>query len=189
MPSHFDLLAPIYDRVMGAPRLGPLEDLMHLPTAGRILEAGGGTGRRAFLLRGRARMIVVTDVSFAMLHRAPRRMGLELVQCRAERLPFPVDCFGVVFMADALHHFRNQLDALEEALRILCPGGRLLIEEPDIGKAQGKAIVLFESLLRMHSRFLSAEEVTDWVKGRGLPFFVTRDERAAVRIAVDKEGD
>jgi ubiquinone/menaquinone biosynthesis C-methylase UbiE len=186
MPSHFDLLAPFYDRVLGTPEIGALRELLPLPTAGRILELGGGTGRKASLLGAQGARMLVADLSFAMLKAGRRRGGLDLVQCRAERLPFAADCFAAVLVVDALHHFQNQSEALHQTLRVLRPGGRLLIEEPDIGKTSAKMIALGEKLLMMRSRFLSAEEISSWISRQGLRPVVDRREGISVRIAVDK---
>lgn len=186
MPSHFDLLAPFYDRVIGAPALDRLTQLLCLPIAGRVLEAGGGTGRKASLFQGQAGNVVVGDLSFPMLRAAQRRRGLGLVQCRTERLPFVTGCFERILLADALHHFQNQMEALGEAVRVLHPGGRLVIEEPDITKLPGKALALAERLFLMHSRFLSADEITTWISRQGLRPVVDREDGISVRIAVDK---
>jgi demethylmenaquinone methyltransferase/2-methoxy-6-polyprenyl-1,4-benzoquinol methylase len=78
------------------------------------------------------------------------------------------------------------MDALGEALRVLQPGGRLLIEEPDTRQVAGKVVALAERFLLMHSRFLSVEDLTAWIARQGLRFVVDRDRRISVRIAVDK---
>jgi len=52
--SHFDILAPVYDRIV-RPFLGSLDHelwrkLLELPVDGRLLDAGGGTGRVSALV-------------------------------------------------------------------------------------------------------------------------------------------
>jgi ubiquinone/menaquinone biosynthesis C-methylase UbiE len=49
--DHFDRLAPLYDRVIGPPNPARLQTLLDLPTPGRLLDAGGGTGRVTAQLR------------------------------------------------------------------------------------------------------------------------------------------
>ena len=51
MFDHFNLLAPFYERLIPAPDTGRLEELLDLPISGRLLDAGGGTGRVSSLLR------------------------------------------------------------------------------------------------------------------------------------------
>jgi len=45
--THFDFLAPFYDRVIRPADVSHLSRLAGLPCAGRLLDAGGGTGRIA----------------------------------------------------------------------------------------------------------------------------------------------
>jgi len=51
MLDHFDILAPVYDRLIGPPDPARLTALLRLPTDGWLLDAGGGTGRVAAGLR------------------------------------------------------------------------------------------------------------------------------------------
>ena len=51
MIDHFGFLAPFYDRVIPSPDLARLRGRLRLPTAGRLLDAGGGTGRVSSHLR------------------------------------------------------------------------------------------------------------------------------------------
>jgi demethylmenaquinone methyltransferase/2-methoxy-6-polyprenyl-1,4-benzoquinol methylase len=68
--DHFDWLAPLYDRVIQAPEDDTLSDLLDLPINGRLLDAGGGTGRIAERLQAQAGQIVIVDGSLPMLARA-----------------------------------------------------------------------------------------------------------------------
>ena len=45
MLDHFDLIASIYDRLIGPPNTERLRQLLNLPTDGWLLDGGGGTGR------------------------------------------------------------------------------------------------------------------------------------------------
>ena len=45
MLDHFGFLAPYYDRFIGPPQIDHWQDLLQLPLAGNLLDAGGGTGR------------------------------------------------------------------------------------------------------------------------------------------------
>ncbi len=45
MNSHFNFLAPFYDRVIPFARLEQTLKALDLPHAGNLLDAGGGTGR------------------------------------------------------------------------------------------------------------------------------------------------
>jgi ubiquinone/menaquinone biosynthesis C-methylase UbiE len=77
----------------------------------------------------------------------------------AERLPFLSNSFDRVIMRDAFHHVHNQATTCEELWRILIPGGRIIIIEPDIDKFPVKLIALGEKLLLMRSHFFSGERI------------------------------
>jgi demethylmenaquinone methyltransferase/2-methoxy-6-polyprenyl-1,4-benzoquinol methylase len=63
-------------------------------------------------------------------------------------------------MVDALHHVSDQGQTVSELWRVLAPGGRLIIIEPDIHKFAIKLIAIGEKLLLMRSHFLPAERIS-----------------------------
>jgi ubiquinone/menaquinone biosynthesis C-methylase UbiE len=168
MIDHFDFLAPIYDRVIPPPDLERLRDLLRLPTPGRMLEAGGGTGRVSSELVPMVGTLVINDLSRPMLKQAQAKGPLRPVQSYVERLPFPNACFSRVFAVDALHHFNDHHAAIGELLRVLRPRGRLVIDEPDIRRLSVKIVALLEKLALMNSHFLPADEIRDLVASHGL---------------------
>ena len=172
--DHFGLLAPLYDRLIRPPEAGRLVKLADLPTRGRLLDAGGGTGRIAAALSGLARQIIVADESWKMLSRARAKPGLRLVAAHTERLPFPAGAFERVIMVDAYHHLRDQEYSLAELLRVCAPGGRVVVEEPDIERVGVWVIALFERLVLMRSRFRRAEEVAGGFRTLGAEVSVHR---------------
>lgn len=150
--DHFRWVAPIYDRVMAPPDPDRLRELLELPAAGKLLDVGGGTGRVAQALRGLVDEIVVLDESDGMLERA-RLKGLAIVQGRAEQLPFADGAFARVLVVDAFHHLRDQRRAAAEFLRVLAPGGRAVIEEPNIEHPAVRLVALAEKVVLMRSHF------------------------------------
>lgn len=52
------------------------------------------------------------------------------VQCYAQALPFPYSSFDVVICAELLEHVPDPRDVLQEAHRVLKPGGMLFITVP-----------------------------------------------------------
>lgn len=156
--EHFGLLAPFYDRLI---RLGETEALIRrfgLPITGRLLDVGGGTGRVSAGLNGMSGQVIVVDISIGMLRQAQRK-ELSVVNAPAEDLPFPDEVFERVLMVDSLHHVVDQSTVASELWRVLTPGGRLLIVEPDIRRWIVKGIALFEKIAFFRSHFLSPPEI------------------------------
>jgi demethylmenaquinone methyltransferase/2-methoxy-6-polyprenyl-1,4-benzoquinol methylase len=157
--DHFGMLASSYERFIPVSEPFRLLELLDLPPAGAILDAGGGTGRVAQFLGHRSRLTVVADPSQKMLLYASRKNLLRCVQSPGETLPFPSGFFDRVTIVDALHHVNDQSRVAAELWRVLKPGGRIVIEEPDIRTFSVKFIALGETLLLMGSHFLSPEQI------------------------------
>jgi ubiquinone/menaquinone biosynthesis C-methylase UbiE len=155
--DHFNLVARFYDRVFRF--LGPerLMSLLQARPAERILDLGGGTGRVSQTFGGDY-TVVICDPSWGMLREARQK---QMIACcgLAEHLPFANDAFDRMVMVDTFHHLRDQHVAAKETLRVLRPGGRLVIEEPDIRRWAVKLTALGERLLLMRSRFYSIADL------------------------------
>jgi len=157
--DHFSVIAPIFSRVS----YSSTEDMVKyaaLPTQGRVLDAGGGTGRVASAIREHAKEVVIADPSLGMLRQADRTR-LKLACSNSESLPFPDGTFERVIMVDALHHVIHQGNTAREMYRVLKPGGLIVIEEPDIRKFGVKLIAVAEKLLLMRSHFLAPQKIVD----------------------------
>lgn len=159
MPAfdHFAAIASIYARVTYS-KSQIMREVASLPVRGRLLDVGGGTGRVSSAIRDLVDEVVVADVSFGMLEKADRST-LKPVCGGSESLPFADNFFERVIMVDALHHVINHADSAREMLRVLKPGGVLVIEEPDIRTFGVKLIALAEKLLLMRSHFLAPDEI------------------------------
>jgi demethylmenaquinone methyltransferase/2-methoxy-6-polyprenyl-1,4-benzoquinol methylase len=186
--DHFGWLAPHYERVIRVNGVERLAELAGLPFAGRLLDAGGGTGRIAQHLRERVDELVVADASAGMLRQAQAKPGLHAVCSGAEGLPFPDGSFDRVVMVDALHHVADQRRTADELWRVLRPGGRLVIEEPDVRRWQVKLIALGEKAALMRSHFLAPPAIAALFARPGAGVRIVA-EGAQAWVVVDKEGD
>jgi len=186
MFDHFDIIAPIYDRVIHKLDLNLLADLLKLPTRGRMLDAGGGTGRVSSRFRSMIDEIVVCDLSLSMLKQARNKGRLLTVQSHVEKLPFPNESFERIVVVDALHHFCDQRESIQELLRVLKTGGRLVIEEPNIDNFIIKLVALAEKLALMRSCFCSSDEIVNIIKDQGFNARVESDGRFFFWVVVEK---
>lgn len=100
---------------------------------GATLEVAVGTGA-TFPYYPTGLDLTAVDASSAMLARArdrALRSGREVTLRRADAcaLPFPPGCFDTVVVTFALCCVDDERVALQEALRVLRPGGRLLLAD------------------------------------------------------------
>jgi SAM-dependent methyltransferase len=96
-----------------------------------LLDVGGGRSGLASLLYPSARVTVV-DLDAAHAD-APcnRRPNVTFRAADATDLPFPDDSFEAVTLFDLIEHVPDDRRALREALRVLRPGGVLLLSTPN----------------------------------------------------------
>lgn len=187
MLHHFDIIAPFYDRVIQKLDLKRLISLLKLPSKGLMLDAGGGTGRVSSRLRTMIDEVVVCDLSLSMLKQAKLKGCLWLAQSHIEQLPFPDESFERIMVVDALHHFCNQRQSIQELLRVLKTGGRLVIEEPNIDKFIIKWVALAEKLFLMQSHFSSSDEIIAMINEQGFNADVDKDDRFILWVVVEKK--
>ncbi len=105
----------------------------------KVLDIAGGTGdlaRKFSSLVGPDGEVVLADINASMLKVGRDRLldkgvagNINFVQADAEKLPFPDNHFDVVTIAFGLRNVTHKEDALRSMLRVLKPGGRLLILE------------------------------------------------------------
>jgi demethylmenaquinone methyltransferase/2-methoxy-6-polyprenyl-1,4-benzoquinol methylase len=135
----FDSAARYYDRgcALGSLGSGQLYRRSVLLRSGlepgmRLLDVATGTGlvaRGAVQIVGESGAVVGLDPSGAMLREGRKAPSGLLVQGTVEDLPFGHDHFDFVSMGYALRHVADLRVALAECLRVLRPGGRLLVLE------------------------------------------------------------
>ncbi|MDP5052932.1 MAG: bifunctional demethylmenaquinone methyltransferase/2-methoxy-6-polyprenyl-1,4-benzoquinol methylase UbiE [Congregibacter sp.] len=105
----------------------------------RVLDIAGGTGDLAAKFApmvGDDGEVVLADINASMLRVGRDRLinkgvrgNLHYVQADAQHLPFPDDHFDCITIAFGLRNVTDKTLALHSMLRILKPGGRLLILE------------------------------------------------------------
>ena len=104
---------------------------------GRVLDVAGGTGDLSSLFAvrvGASGEVWLTDINREMLGRGRDRLldagrVTPAVQCDAERLPLPDDYFDCAIVGFGLRNMTHKDKALAEMLRVVRPGGRVLVLE------------------------------------------------------------
>jgi SAM-dependent methyltransferase len=97
---------------------------------GVALDAACGTGRFAEFLAGRGHRVIGVDSSPDMLAHARRRVpDGDFHVAELERLPLPDDSMDVIVCALALVHVPRLEPVLAEFVRVLRPGGDLVISD------------------------------------------------------------
>jgi demethylmenaquinone methyltransferase/2-methoxy-6-polyprenyl-1,4-benzoquinol methylase len=165
--DHFSLLAPIYERVITHVNLDPLLMLLDLGPTHRLLDVGGGTGRVSSKMASLVERVVLTDISWGMACQAREKHGVQPANAHAERLPFPSGSFDRVLMVDAFHHVCDQPQTVAELMRVLAPGGRLVVEEPNIEKFVVKMVAVAEKVALMRSHFVHPVGMRQMFEGQG----------------------
>ena len=150
------------------------------------MDVGGGTGRVAALMRPLVEQVVICDLSDHMLRAGRARCDCRRLQGYAEQLPFSDASFERVLVVDALHHFGDQRAAVGELWRVLKPGGRLVIEEPDITFRGPRLVQLAEKLALMGSHFHNPATLGAMVLACGSPAQVESDGVSTVWVMADK---
>jgi ubiquinone/menaquinone biosynthesis C-methylase UbiE len=98
-----------------------------------IADLGSGEGSFALLLAQRAKKVIAVDTSANMIEVAREQAllhGVKNVEYRLgdmEELPIRDAHVDLVWFSQSLHHALHPERALEEAWRILHPGGRIVI--------------------------------------------------------------
>jgi SAM-dependent methyltransferase len=107
---------------------------------GPMLDVGCGPGAYARELRG---FVVGADLAPGMLEQASAYSGPALVLADLDRgLPFGDDAFAGVLALLVLQHVRRPRDAVAEIMRVVKPGGCVVVRVPakEFGLAPGQGL-------------------------------------------------
>ena len=121
------------DYVPGKSWKGLAKALLRLMPPMVIADLGSGEGAFALLLAERATKVIAVDTSAKMIEVAREqalRHGIENVEYRLgdmEEVPIEDGQVDLVFFSQLLHHALHPERAVQEAWRILAPGGRIVI--------------------------------------------------------------
>ena len=135
MRSFFDSVAGRLgkDYVPGQSWKSVAEALLRLMPPMTIADLGAGEGAFALLLAQRARKVIAVDTSAKMIEVGrdqALRHGVTNIEFRIgdmEEVPIAAAEVDLVFFSQSLHHALHPDRAVQEAFRILAPGGRIVL--------------------------------------------------------------
>ena len=150
----FDSVADSYDKTndllsFGQSRLwrGKVAKAVAATSGEQILDIAAGTGTSSMAFLSEGVRVVAADFSKGMLEVGKKKYPkLEFVFADAMKLPFKDQEFDVVTMSFGLRNVQDHKVALGEFLRVLKPGGRLVICE--FSHVPGPFGVLYRFYLR-----------------------------------------
>lgn len=134
--------SPISDALMaasmavgrgGAARL--VADASKLVASDRVVDIGCGPGTAVRVASERCDQATGVDPSPASVHlcrwlnHLGHRHNASVVLGRAEALPLPDRSATVVWSLSSFHHWASPARGLDEAMRVLEPGGRIIVAE------------------------------------------------------------
>ena len=130
-----------------------------------VLEAGSGEGYGADLIADRARHVIGLDYDeSAVAHVRARYPRVDMRQGNLAELPLPTASVDVVVNFQVIEHLWDQGQFVAECLRVLRPGGILLISTPNrITFSPGRDTPVNP----FHTRELNAGELTELLESAG----------------------
>lgn len=100
--------------------------------SGKVLVDGCGVGSYLARLNSNAKLAVGLDIEHERAVEAHQKTSA--VTCgNGEKLPFPANLFDLVLSHEVLEHVGDDRMAVQEILRVLRPGGRLMLFCPNRG--------------------------------------------------------
>jgi ubiquinone/menaquinone biosynthesis C-methylase UbiE len=194
--AQFSATAEQYVR---SPRHASGDDLARLVELGalrgdeRVLDIATGAGHTALAFAPHVANVVASDLTPRMLElaaelAAERKVkNVTFVLAQAEALPFEAESFDVVTCRVAPHHFADPQAFVNEAGRVLRPGGRFLLddqmapEDPELDEF----VNAFERWRDpSHVRAYTPSQWCRWIEAAGLSVeLVEPSERASYEFA------
>lgn len=141
-----------------------------IAAAGRVLDAGCGSSRIIGALPSGS---VAMDIQARKL-RYDRKFAKDMVQGSVLSLPFLDRSFPVVVCSQVIEHVEKSPKVLDELVRVLEPGGKLVLGTPDYSRVPWRITEWLYKLLvpggyaDEHISHYSRKELTDEMHRRGL---------------------
>lgn len=152
--SHKRVVTPIEAHVKASVK-APVEAPAKAPVEAQVTSTGfvtGDSGRSDLMTKGHVTGVDLSEGMLAVMREKVAKAGLtEMISIEegdGEDLRFPDNTFDRVTIAFGIRNFENREKGLREMLRVLKPGGRLVILE--LSRPENKAIRWFYDLYFLH---------------------------------------
>jgi len=175
LAAYYDAYWRQADDTFDLDRLALLEK--HVRAGDHVLEVDCGPGVLASRLRDRGADVTATDLSAVAVARTQAKgIPCTRVDIDSEPLPFPDAGYGVVVSNSMIEHRFFHEKVLDECVRVLQPGGRLIVCLPNIAHIicrwwilTGRFPYVVDSPTDvMHLRFFTVREVKALFHARGI---------------------
>jgi len=99
---------------------------------GRVLENGCGVGMYVEHLAPFAGNVIGLEYDYQRAHAAHRR-SKHILNGAGESLPLPAESINLILSHEVLEHVQDDREAVREMVRVLRPGGRIIVFTPNRG--------------------------------------------------------
>jgi len=174
-------------------------DLMFLdaaPPQGILLDVGCGKGDLLVRLRSRGWTVEGLEVDAEAAELARAAQGLDVYVGKLEDQNFPDHRYDVITMNHVIEHVHDPVALLQECLRVLKPGGRLVLATPNINSFAYKKLGGFWAHLDppRHLRLFTKRTLKECALKAGSRHVDTwcvpvYDEGGIIRISIDRRDD
>ena len=160
-------------------KISAIAEALDVEAATEVLEVGTGTGLHArWLLENTRATYFGIDASVEMIALASERLGAWRDKVRisigdARCLPFPDASFPAAFCSGTLHHLDRPWDGVAELARVVRPGGRVAIMEPN-WKFPTVFLASAFSRIERNAFKISPHRLREWGHAAGLSEVVVR---------------
>ena len=148
-------------RIIGIPHLGfrhrarlifSMIDSLSLPAGRKVLDAGCGYGVYSFMMAERKHHITCIDISAERIRAVKQRISEYppfASAISAERgtltdLPYKDHQFDLIICSEVLEHMEEDVKAVSELVRVLAPGGYLVLTTPTDSERNQRVYPLFD---------------------------------------------
>lgn len=111
----------------------------------RILDVGCGHGRLMGYFKEKGATPFGIDISLGAV-KVTREIGLKAIVADARNLPFNDNVFDISFSLGVLEHFEDTESAIREQIRVVSPGGVVIIIVPNLFSPYVIAAILWHTL-------------------------------------------